>query len=99
MVTNDKYMKIRNQLFGGDLGKEAKVQNEFLLSLAIKQDILIECLTEEQKVKFDLTMTDWTEFCDNARSQSLKYYSLKQNLLNKKTIFKQVEEKQLNEEI
>jgi hypothetical protein len=92
MATNDKYMKIRNQLFGGDLGKEAKIQNEFLLSLAIKQDILINCLTEQHKVKFDLAMTDWNEFCDNARSQSLKYYSLKQNLLGKKTIFEEDEE-------
>jgi hypothetical protein len=92
MATNDRYMKIRNQLFGGDLGKEAKIQNEFLLSLAIKQDILIKCLTEEQKVKFDLAMTDWTEFCDNAKTQSMNYYSLKQNMLGKKTIFKEVEE-------
>ena len=100
MVRKNYYNdKIINKGFKGDSGRESKIANDFSLAESIRLDILINTiLTEEQKQQFQTAMSDWQEFYDKSRNRAEEAYKMKQQIIEKKSIFEIVEEKRQEQE-
>ena len=94
MAKNDKFIEIRDKLFKGDLGKENQIQNDSILALMIRQDAIVNSMSEEQKAKYEETIAPFLQFTDKVKGEAIQNYIDKMKLLGKPSIFDPVEEEE-----
>lgn len=71
---NEKNLKIRDQVFKGDLGAEQKLQNDAIMAILLRQDAIVEAMTPTAKAKYDEATAEHREFLDNIKDTALKTY-------------------------
>jgi len=80
MAMNDKYNKIVNTLFGGDMGREAKVQNDAIAALALRQEAIIGALSATAQKKIEAALVD--SKVDEKLAMAKSVYDKKREILN-----------------
>lgn len=75
MAVNDNAIKIRNQIFGGDIGAEAKLQNDAIMALLLRQDAIIEAMSTTVRAKYDTLISEHQDFLNDVKAGALDNYS------------------------
>jgi len=91
MATNNKYNKIVNEIFKGDLGAESQIQNDSILALMLRQDAIVASMTTTQKTKYDGLILPYLGFTDRVKEEAINNYLAKMNLLGKPNVFDNIE--------
>ena len=83
MGMNDKFIKIRDQVFKGDLGAESKLQNDAILAILLRQDAIVASMTPTQRGKYDTAIASFEEFTTTVRAGTLQKYNEVRAVLGK----------------
>lgn len=86
-MINKKHLEIRDKLFKGDLGAEAKLQNDSILAILIRQDAIVGAMTATAKAKYDEAIAPYKEFTDKVKAEAIESYKAKASIVGKPTIF------------
>lgn len=72
---NEKNLKIRDQVFKGDLGAEQKLQNDAIMAILLRQDAIVDAMSATTKAKYDEATAGHQEFLDSVRANAFEFYS------------------------
>lgn len=80
---NSKNIKIRDQVFKGDLGAESKLQNDAILAILLRQDAIVASMTPTQRGKYDTAIEPYQDFTSQVREHTLTKYNEVRAVLGK----------------